>query len=103
MDQTSAFDLYALGLVVKASGCYCLTNASGDVLYIGQAVNLRRRLMQHFDSDKRGALTEYGRISVVWWRLEVAIRLDALERGWINAAMLSDGQLPPLNRVTGHI
>jgi hypothetical protein len=103
VEHTVAFELYALGRISDGSGCYCLANAGGDIIYIGQAVELRRRLIEHFESDKRTAWTEYGRISVVWWRGEETIRLDALERGWINAAVLRDGRLPPLNRVTGHL
>jgi excinuclease UvrABC nuclease subunit len=101
VEQYAAFELYALDRIVDSSACYCLTNAEGDILYVGQALSVRQRLMQHFDSEKRTALTVNGRASLAWWRAESAVKLDALERGWIEAVRLRDGQLPPLNRISG--
>lgn len=101
VEQRTAFDLYSLNRITDCTGCYCLTNATGDILYAGQAVSVLQRLVQHFDSEKRAALTVHGRISQAWWRIEVPIRLDALERGWLEAIRLRDGQLPPLNRISG--
>jgi excinuclease UvrABC nuclease subunit len=99
----TAFDLYALNRIVDCAGCYCLTNAEGDILYIGQALSVRQRLIQHFDSDKRGTVTIHGRISLTWWRTEVAIKLAALERGWLETVRLRDGGFPPLNRIAAPI
>ena len=96
-----AFDLYYLLRMRDCAGCYCLTNAAGDVLYVGQALSIQRRLVQHFDSSKRLAQTAYGRVSLVWWREDTAIRLDALERGWLEAIRLADGELPVLNSLSG--
>lgn len=100
VEHHAAFDLYVLERLVDCAGCYCLTNASSDIIYVGQAVSVRRRLIQHFDSPKRDALTAFGRISRAWWRIEQLERLSALERGWLEAIRLRDGSLPPLNRVS---
>jgi excinuclease UvrABC nuclease subunit len=99
VEHSTSFELYALDRLTDCSGCYCLTNASGDILYVGQAISVQRRLIQHFDSAKKEALTIYGRISRVWWRAEQDISLNALERGWLESIRLRDGDLPPLNRV----
>ena len=49
-------------------------------------------------------MTIYGRISQVWWRPEPTISLSALERGWLEDSIrLRDGELPPLNRVSGPV
>ena len=101
VEQQAAFDLYALNRIDDCSGCYCLTNAGGDILYVGQAVSVQQRLIQHFDSEKRAAMTVHGRVSRAWWRTEAVVKLDALERGWIDAIRLRDGQLPPFNRISG--
>lgn len=93
------FALYALSRIPDGSGCYCLTNASGDVLYVGQAISIKRRLIQHFESSKRNEKTAHGRISLAWWLVTAEASLSALERGWIESVRLADGQLPPLNRV----
>lgn len=95
-----SFDLYSLGRIADCAGCYCLTNATGDILYVGQAASMRSRLSQHFDSEKRTLQTPFGRISLAWWRAADASKLSALERGWIESVRLQDGALPPLNRVS---
>jgi predicted GIY-YIG superfamily endonuclease len=78
-----------------------LTNAEGEIIYIGQATNLRSRLTQHLDGGKRDALTTLGRASFVWHR-RVAGKgaLSALERGWLQSCEIADGILPPLNKIT---
>jgi excinuclease UvrABC nuclease subunit len=103
VEQSASFDLYALDRLADCSGCYCLTNASGDILYAGQAVSVQQRIIQHFNSTKKEAMTNYGRISRAWWRPEPAISLSALERGWLESILLRDGKLPPLNRVSGPV
>ena len=97
------FDLYRLNRIADCAGCYCLTNAGGDILYVGQAVSVRQRLVQHFDSEKRTASTALGLVSRAWWRSESQHKLSALERGWLEAIRLRDGQLPALNRVSAPI
>lgn len=95
----SAFELYSLNRITDCSGCYCLTNAVGEILYIGQARSIASRLLQHFDSSKRTVATPQGRVSIAWWREEQLEKLNALERGWIESVRLRDGVMPPLNRV----
>jgi predicted GIY-YIG superfamily endonuclease len=97
------FDLYRLLRIQDDAGCYCLCNASGEILYIGRAVALRTRLVQHFNSMKRSAETPQGRISVVFWRCYRRDKLNALERGWIESYSLNEGTLPPLNKVYGQL
>lgn len=94
------FDLYALARTPEIPACYCLTNASGEILYVGQAASLRQRVVQHFSSEKREAKTSNGRVSLVWWLHTEVLGLSRLERGWMESVRLIDGQLPPLNRVS---
>lgn len=103
VERKAAFDLYVLQRIPEDTGCYCLCNAAGDVLYMGRAVSLRRRLVQHFDGEKRHAHTEYGRVSMVFWRACTRDKLSALERGWIEHYSLAEGALPPLNAVYGQL
>lgn len=103
VEHSAPFNLYTLNRLVDCSGCYCLANAGGDILYAGQAVSVQQRLIQHFDSSKREALTIYGRVSMVWWRAEPVVSLSALERGWLESIRLRDGELPPLNRVSAPV
>jgi predicted GIY-YIG superfamily endonuclease len=99
----ASFDLYALNRMADCSGCYCLTNASGDILYAGQAASVKRRVVEHFNGPKKQALTVFGRISRVWWRPESLRKLNALERGWLESIRLQDGELPPLNQSSAPI
>jgi hypothetical protein len=101
--HSALFELYALNRLTDCSGCYCLTNASGDILYSGKAESVQQRLIQHFNSTKKEAMTIYGRVSRVWWRPEPTVSLNALERGWLESIRLRDGDLPPLNRVSGPV
>ncbi|MFL5561266.1 MAG: GIY-YIG nuclease family protein [Gemmatimonadaceae bacterium] len=88
----------------EAPGCYALTTASGDILYIGQAASLRQRLMQHWDSGRHKLTTVLGRISrVSVLHVSETPRLNAYERGWLNQCVLSDGRLPPLNRISAPV
>lgn len=103
VERSTLFEPYAINRVVDCSGCYCLTNASGDILYAGQAASVRHRVIQHFNSTKKNTMTIYGRISLVWWRQAPANSLSALERGWLELIRLRDGNLPPLNRVSGPV
>jgi len=102
-EHSVSFDLYTLNRIKDGAGCYCLTNAVGDILYVGQAVSVRHRLTQHFDSAKRAELTRLGRVSRAWWRAVSPARLNALERGWLELIRLRDGELPPLNRVSAPV
>lgn len=95
-----SFDLGALLHVSDACGCYALTNASGDIIYVGQAKSLRSRLRQHLENGRHNALTVFGRVSLAHTLyLDQPSQLNSHERGWLNLCELADGALPPLNRV----
>jgi excinuclease UvrABC nuclease subunit len=98
------FEYRTVSAVAVGPGCYVLTNASGDILYIGQAVSIRSRLLQHLDAGRHREMTTSGRLSFVSiLKLENPIQLNAYERGWINQCELADGCLPPLNKIPGHL
>ena len=40
-----------------SAGCYLMKNASGEVIYVGKAVNLRRRLASYFQAHPRDRRT----------------------------------------------
>jgi excinuclease UvrABC nuclease subunit len=87
-----------------APGCYVLTNAVGEVIYLGQATSLRDRLLTHFGSGRHREPSSYGCISLVSiLRLDNPAQLNAHERGWLQQCVLLDGVLPPLNKVAAPI
>jgi hypothetical protein len=94
------FEYAQLKLVPESLGCYVLCSYMNDIIYIGQAVNLRKRLLQHFDSEKRTEITEFGKIFYVFYiELKIFNDINTTERGWLTMHELETGSLPPLNKV----
>jgi len=78
-------------------GVYVLKDADGRALYVGKAVNLRRRLRAHFAERRWRALKPgMSRAADADWR-EVGSEIEALLR----EAMLIDELQPPVNVQTG--
>ena len=95
-----AFDYRTVASLPESPGCYVLANASSDVIYLGQAVNLRSRLTQHLDAARHREMTPLGRaslLSVLY--IEAPLSLSVHERGWLNQCEICDGVLPPLNKI----
>ena len=78
-------------------GVYVLKDADGRALYVGKAVNLRRRLRAHFAERRwRAIKPEMSRAADAEWQ-EVGSELEALLR---EAALIQELQ-PPVNVQTG--
>jgi predicted GIY-YIG superfamily endonuclease len=78
----------------ETTGVYVLRDAAGRPLYVGKAVNLRRRLRTHFAARRWKAIkADLSRTESVFWR-EVGSELEALllEARWI-------GELAPIVNV----
>lgn len=86
-----------LGGIPNSPGCYVLSTFDGTILYVGLAVNLRRRVGQHLDTDAKMQKTSRGRAILVHW-VETT-ELQAVERGWLNLHVAHDGNLPTLNKI----
>lgn len=87
--------------VPEQPGCYALATFSDDVLYVGLATSsISSRILAHLDnSEKRTG----GRLGVPFWcyflLVHEAHAVGTIERGWINQAILEDGEMPCLNKV----
>jgi predicted GIY-YIG superfamily endonuclease len=80
-----------------APGVYVLKDAEGRALYVGKAVNLRRRLRAHFAERRwRAIKPELSRAADAEWR-QVGSELEALLR---EAALIGELQ-PPVNVQVG--
>jgi predicted GIY-YIG superfamily endonuclease len=78
-------------------GVYVLRDAAGDALYVGKAVNIRRRLHAHFAERRwRAIKPEMSRVAEAEWT-EVGSELEALLR---EAALIDELQ-PIVNVQTG--
>lgn len=82
--------------VPETSGCYVLSTFSGVVLYIGQATNLCRRMINHLDNPDKTESTVLGRAVLFHW-LECS-DIARIERTWMNIHIQKEGALPLLNR-----
>ncbi len=96
----TTFEYRFLRALPPTPGCYVLSTASDDIIYIGQAKSLQSRLLQHWENGRHKETTIYGRVSKV---STIAVSdlaaLNAYERGWINLCELADGLRPPLNKM----
>ncbi len=79
------------------SGCYALCTYDKDVLYVGLANNIRRRIVQHLDSPQKTESSKFGRAVFVYW-LETN-DINKVERTWLNINLIQEGRLPPLNNI----
>ena len=81
----------------QAPGVYVLRDEAGRALYVGKAVNLRRRLRTHFAGRRwRGLKAQMSRAADAEWR-EVGSELEALLR----EAELIGELRPPVNVQVG--
>jgi hypothetical protein len=99
-DQRTRFAWSHHVTVPDKSGCYALITYNGDVLYVGLATqSIRSRMGCHLDTEAKRKGTDLG--VPFWFDYLVAdsTKVAAIERGWMNQAMLADGAMPALNRV----
>jgi len=81
--------------VSEKSGCYVLTTFEGIVLYVGLAVNIRKRMNDHLDSPLKTKETPLGR--AVWFYWLECEETEKIERTWMNIHTNVEGTLPILN------
>ena len=81
--------------IPERPGCYVLTTFSRSVLYVGRTRNLRARMSQHLDDDKKTNATSSGRAVLFWWTESDDI--ERIERTWVNVHIQHEGRLPVLN------
>jgi predicted GIY-YIG superfamily endonuclease len=74
-----------------------LANFGDDILYIGLASDLRRRVEQHLDTPAKRQLTPQGRAVKVHWF--ATLERAKVERTWINSYTITEGLLPCMNRI----
>lgn len=95
------FKLSAAVKVHAAPGCYVLSNFSDEVIYIGQSVNLCRRMQEHLKSSRMTALTRLGYAAWFCYELWGAGQIANVEADMLTAYWRVHRRLPPLNRRLG--
>jgi hypothetical protein len=95
--EKEPFRRSAMRFATEEPGCYALTTFDQEILYVGLASNLRRRMSQHLDTPEKVGATDYGR--AIWFYWHRCKDLNKVERSWMNAYVLQHGVLPVLNKV----
>ncbi len=86
--------------VPEQPGCYALVSYAGDVLYVGLATaSIRDRMGIHLDGPEKRKAGPAGVPFWFYYFLRSAVDVGAVERGWMNQAIMADGTLPLLNRI----
>ena len=93
------FHLSQAKYVPDSSGCYVITTFDAEILYIGLAINLRKRCEQHLDSPQKTSETPLGRAFWFWHLQWSRDHLENLERSWMNLHLAQEGSLPFLNKI----
>ena len=99
--KRETFKHSSLRFVPEAAGCYVLTTFENVVLYIGQALNVRRRMNDHLDDPRKTELTLDGRAFFFYW-LEYD-DIGKLERTWLNIHGEHEPRYPILNSVNSPV
>ena len=85
--------------VPQSPGCYLLTNAYHEVVYIGQTNDLRRRMSEHLDDIRITGLTPIGRATWFYYQILTGVDLkDAEDRLFMKYSTAVGGR-PTLNRI----
>ncbi len=81
-------------------GCYVLATYAGEVLYVGMATgSIRNRMGNHLNTPTKRAGGPSGLPFWFYYILRTGNDIPVTERGWMNQAILQDGEMPPLNRI----
>ena len=99
-DQRTCFAWSHHVTVPDKPGCYALVTYNGDVLYVGLATgSIKSRMGCHLDTEGKRKGTSLG--VPFWFHYLVgdSKKVAAVERGWMNQAILLDGEMPALNKV----
>jgi len=84
----------------RESGCYVIASFTDEILYIGQSIDIARRMWEHLIDERKRQRTVGG--VAYWLYYTICGRerdLNALERGWMLQHESHEGKRPPFNKV----
>lgn len=86
--------------VPEQPGCYALVTYSGDILYVGLATaSVRDRMGVHLETREKRTPSAQGAAYWLYYVLCTPAEVGKIERGWMNQAILEDGDIPALNKI----
>ncbi len=99
-DQQTEFAWSHHVTVPDLPGCYAIATYNGDILYVGlAATSIRSRMRSHLDSPAKRKGSGQGVPFWFFYIVRSATEVGPIERGWMNQAILEDGEMPALNQV----
>lgn len=99
-DQQAKFSWSHHITVPDQPGCYALVTYDNDVLYVGLATkSIRNRMGAHLDTPAKRTGNHLGVPFWIYYIMRPASEVRPIERGWMNQAILEDGDIPSLNKV----
>ena len=93
-----SFDLRFLPWVPSSPGCYALSNIHEDILYIGETIDLRRRMEEHRKDPRMTQRTTMGLASWFHYMLVPAGEVKSTEDQLLVRYKFKETSNPPLNR-----
>lgn len=97
-DYTTHFQLSSVPAVPPGAGVYVLCNIYSEVLYIGQSIDVARRLGEHLEDRRMTGQVKEGRIAEVFVRLVPEHDLLDEEERLLFRFKSVVGRWPSLNR-----
>ncbi len=98
-DQQTRFAWSHHVTVPAEPGCYALVTYGGDVLYVGKATSIRNRMGKHLETPEKRKGSPLGVPFWFWYIVRPANEVGPIESGWMNQAILEDGDRPFLNKI----
>lgn len=82
----------------REPGCYVIASFTDEILYIGQSINIARRMQDHLVDDRKRQRAVGGVAHWLYYTIcEREKNLNALERGWMLQYISHEGKYPPFN------
>jgi len=98
--QKIEFSFIGSKSVSAKMGTYAICNFHDEVMYVGLAIDLNRRIKEHLDSKEKTSVSEKGKAYWFYYLvLEHERDINRTERGWLNQSELEDGDLPIFNKI----
>lgn len=95
------FDLRSNIEAPQESGCYAISNAYGEILYIGKAENIRDRMADHIRDPEKQHAGGLGASCWFFYKLIPNSEIGIVEESLLSTYKFKVGMLPPLNKIGG--
>ena len=89
--------------IPKEAGCYILTTADNEIIYVGMSDNLFYRFQQHLNNAEKTNPNHGGTAFWFYYKIYDSKDLPMLERAWINQFVMNHGKFLALNKINSPV